>query len=43
MGDNAHNVFVKEVFPLGLEILKCDKKQNILIIYDTSVYKYWGN
>ena len=43
MGDNIHEVFVKEVFPLVLEILKCDKRQNILITYDTSAYKYQRN
>ena len=43
MGDNIHEVFVKEVFPLVLEILKCDKRQNILITYDTSAYKFWRN
>ena len=37
------SVYVKDIFPLVLEKLNCDQKQNILITYDSSAYKYSGN
>ena len=36
-------IFVKEIFPKVLEILGCDKQQNILITYDDEATKYIGN
>lgn len=42
MDDNVR-VFVKEIFPLVLEKLKCDKQDNILITYDDDAYEYSGN
>jgi hypothetical protein len=41
MEDNVY-IYVKEIFPLVLEKLKCDKKQNILITYDDFAQKYSG-
>ena len=40
--DNV-NVYVKEIFPLVLEKLKCDKQENILITYDDPTKEYSGN
>ena len=40
--DNV-NVYVKEIFPLVLEKLKCDKQENILITYEDIAQEYSGN
>ena len=37
------SIFVKEIFPKILQNLKYEKKQNILITYDSSAYKYTGD
>ena len=42
MDDNV-KIFVKDIFPIVLQNLKCEKKQNILITYDNSAYKYTGD
>ena len=42
MGDNVY-VYVKEIFPLVLEKLKCDKQENILITYEDKAQEYSGN
>lgn len=41
--DNNVEIFVKDIFPLILELLGCDKEQNILITYDNKANKYTGN
>ena len=42
MGDNVYK-YVKGIFPMILEILKCDKKESILITYDDEAKMYSGN
>ena len=42
MDDNV-KIFVKDIFPIVLQNLKCEKKQNILITYDNNAYKYTGD
>ena len=42
MGNNVYT-YVKEIFPLILEKLKCDKQDNILITYDNKAKEYSGN
>ena len=42
MGNNVYT-YVKEIFPLILEKLKCDKQDNILITYDNEAKEYSGN
>ena len=42
MNKNTY-IFVKEIFPLVLELLGYDKQENILITYDDEAKKYSGN
>ena len=42
MSNNVY-IYVKEIFPLILEKLKCDKQDNILITYDDEAEEYSGN
>ena len=42
MDENTY-IFVKEIFPLVLELLGYDKQENILITYDDEAKKYSGN